>query len=82
MDIAVQKAADRLLDAYRTAEPIAPLTPEYPDASLEVAYRIQQAQVEQWTSAGDVVKGHKVGLASRAIQRQMGVDQPDCRLPG
>ncbi|QQM52796.1 2-keto-4-pentenoate hydratase [Rhodococcus pyridinivorans] len=77
MDIAVQKAADRLLDAYRTAEPIDPLTPEYPVASLEVAYRIQQAQVEQWTSAGDVVKGHKVGLASRAIQRQMGVDQPD-----
>ncbi|MBJ8344583.1 2-keto-4-pentenoate hydratase [Antrihabitans sp. YC2-6] len=77
MDSAARKAADRLLDVYRTGEPIEPLTPDHPDASLELAYRIQQAQVEQWELAGDVVKGHKVGLASRAIQRQMGVDQPD-----
>ncbi|MGV9718306.1 2-keto-4-pentenoate hydratase [Rhodococcus pyridinivorans] len=77
MDTAVQKAADRLLEVYRTGESIDPLTPEHPDATLELAYRIQQRQVEQWVLAGDVVKGHKVGLASRAIQRQMGVDQPD-----
>jgi 2-keto-4-pentenoate hydratase len=77
MDTAAQNAAGRLLDAYRTGESINPLTPEYPGAPLELAYRIQQIQVEQWTQAGDAVKGHKVGLASRAIQRQMGVDQPD-----
>lgn len=69
-------AADRLLEVYRTGEPIDPLTPEHP-ASIELAYQIQQRQVEQWILDGDVIKGHKVGLASRAIQRQMGVDQPD-----
>ncbi|WP_280248041.1 2-keto-4-pentenoate hydratase [Nocardia abscessus] len=77
METAAQKAADRLLEVYRTGKPIDPLTPEYPDGTIEVAYRIQQLQVEQWTLCGDAIKGHKVGLASRAIQRQMGVDQPD-----
>lgn len=77
MESTAQQAAERLLEVYRTRKPIDPLTPQYPDASIELAYRIQQAQVQQWTAAGDVVKGHKVGLASRAIQRQMGVDQPD-----
>lgn len=77
LDAAARGAAERLLEAYRTAQPIEPLTPDFGDPSLEVAYRIQQHQVESWVAGGDVIKGHKVGLASRAIQRQMGVSQPD-----
>ncbi|BAH53665.1 2-keto-4-pentenoate hydratase [Rhodococcus opacus] len=73
----VQGAAQRLLEAYRSGTPIDPLTPEFAPADLSTAYRIAQAQVEQWEKDGDTVKGHKVGLASAAIQRQMGVDQPD-----
>lgn len=69
--------ADLLLGAYRSREGIAPLTPQHPDATIEDAYRIQQAQVAAWVADGAVVKGHKVGLASLAIQRQMGVHQPD-----
>lgn len=77
MQAAARKAADQLLEAYRSGEPIDPLSPDFPDAALDLAYRIQQLQVEQWVLAGDAIKGHKVGLASRAIQRQMGVAQPD-----
>ncbi|MFC9360386.1 2-keto-4-pentenoate hydratase [Rhodococcus sp. NPDC057014] len=73
----VHGAAQRLLEAYRSGTPIDPLTPEFAPAELSTAYRIAQAQVEQWEKDGDTVKGHKVGLASAAIQRQMGVDQPD-----
>ncbi|OUS88657.1 2-keto-4-pentenoate hydratase [Rhodococcus pseudokoreensis] len=73
----VQGAAQRLLEAYRSGTPIDPLTPQFAKAELSTAYRIAQAQVEQWEKDGDAVKGHKVGLASAAIQRQMGVDQPD-----
>ncbi|MGH3893605.1 MAG: 2-keto-4-pentenoate hydratase [Rhodococcus qingshengii] len=73
----IQGVAQRLLEAYRTGTPIEPLATEFPHAELSTAYRIAQAQVEQWEKDGDAVKGHKVGLASAAIQRQMGVDQPD-----
>lgn len=73
----VLAAAKRLLTAYSTGVAVDPLTPDFPDADLSVAYEIARAQVEQWQADGDVVKGHKVGLASLAIQRQMGVNQPD-----
>ncbi|MCH5643246.1 2-keto-4-pentenoate hydratase [Gordonia sp. ABSL49_1] len=73
----IQVAAESLLGAYRSMEPIDPLTPHFADAPLSAAYEIALAQVQDWEKNGDTVKGHKVGLASRAIQRQMGVDQPD-----
>ena len=73
----IQSAADALLEAYRTRSPIEPLTPMFAQAPLSTAYEIALAQVESWVKAGDAVKGHKVGLASRAMQRQAGVDQPD-----
>ena len=74
---AVRAAADLLQQAYRSGTPIAPLIDEYPDADVTDAYRVQQEQVRRWTQAGDTVRGHKVGLASAAMQRQMGVSQPD-----
>lgn len=73
----VLSAAKRLLTAYSTGTPIEPITPEFIDADLSVAYEIARVQVGEWEADGDVVKGHKVGLASAAIQRQMGVGQPD-----
>ncbi|TDD40520.1 2-keto-4-pentenoate hydratase [Actinomadura sp. KC06] len=73
----VEKAAAALLDAYATRTPIAPLTAGHPDMTVADAYAVQLAQVEAWTRAGARIKGHKVGLTSAAMQRQMGVDQPD-----
>src|SRR5690606_41398641 len=49
----------------------------HPDMSVADAYAVQLAQVEAWTGAGARIKGHKVGLTSAAMQRQMGVDQPE-----
>jgi 2-keto-4-pentenoate hydratase len=73
----VEKAAGTLLDAYASRTPVPPLTATYPAISVDDAYAIQLAQVSAWTSAGAVVKGHKVGLTSAAMQKQFGVDQPD-----
>ena len=72
-----QEAAESLLRVYRTGEPVDPLTVTYPDAGLDDAYAIQQLQVQSWVEAGRVLKGHKVGLTSAAMQRQLGVMQPD-----
>jgi 2-keto-4-pentenoate hydratase len=73
----VEKAASAPLCAYASRTPIPALTGAHPDLSVEDAYAIQAAQVAEWTSAGAVVKGHKVGPTSAAMQRQLGVDQPD-----
>jgi 2-keto-4-pentenoate hydratase len=73
----VREAAAALLDAYRSGTPIAPLSTTYPRATVADAYGIQQEQVRSWSEAGDQVRGHKIGLVSDAIQRQMGVHEPD-----
>ena len=73
----IDKAASALLDAYASRVPLAPLSATYPGLSVDDAYAVQQAQVVSWTAAGAVVKGHKVGLTSAAMQAQLGVDQPD-----
>lgn len=70
-------AAGTLLAVYDSRQPVPPLTESYPALDLEDAYAIQQLQVESWIGAGRVLQGHKVGLTSAAMQRQMQVDQPD-----
>lgn len=71
------KAARELLAAYASGRPVAPLTQTYPDIAFPDAYEIQRLQIEQLLEDGRVVKGHKVGLTSAAMQKQLGVDQPD-----
>ncbi len=71
------EAARQLLDAYGTGKPIPPLTSTYTGMTLEDAYAIQLLQIQQLRDSGRVVKGHKVGLTSVAMQRLLGVDEPD-----
>lgn len=71
------EAARMLLDCYATGKPIAALTATYADMTLEDAYAIQLLQIEELTSAGRTIKGHKVGLTSAAMQHLLGVDEPD-----
>lgn len=73
----LRDAADALLGAYRSGIPIPPLSGAHPEATLADAYRIQQEQVRTWIEAGEIVRGHKIGLVSAAMQAQMGVHQPD-----
>lgn len=68
---------EELLAAYASRQPIAPLTDRYPDLTLSQAYAIQEHQVKAWRQAGRTIVGYKVGLTSRAMQEQLGVDQPD-----
>ncbi|MFI7589708.1 2-keto-4-pentenoate hydratase [Spongisporangium articulatum] len=70
-------AAELLLEAYRTGVPVAPLVQTHPGLDLDDSYAIQVLQARAWVAGGARVAGHKVGLTSAAMQRQMGVDQPD-----
>jgi len=71
------EAADRLLAAYATRDPIPPLVETYPGLDLEDAYAIQLRQLERQIAAGRRLVGRKVGLTAAVMQRSMGVDQPD-----
>ncbi|GAB6983990.1 2-keto-4-pentenoate hydratase [Nocardioides pyridinolyticus] len=76
-DAARADAARRLLDAYDTRKPVAPLTSTYDDLELDDAYAIQVLQIEQLVARGRSIRGHKVGLTSAAMQRLLGVVEPD-----
>lgn len=56
---------------------MSPLTERHPALDLDDAYRIQEIQVEGWLAAGRQVRGRKIGLTSAAMQRQLGVTEPD-----
>jgi 2-keto-4-pentenoate hydratase len=73
----IQAEAQQLLAAYSSREPVAPLTERHPEITLDDAYSIQLEQIERRLAGGAVIKGHKVGLTSRAMQTMLGVDQPD-----
>jgi len=72
-----EEIAAELLAAYASRVPVEPLISRYHDLTLEDAYQIQLIQVQHWRNNGANVKGHKVGLTSAAMQKQMGVNSPD-----
>jgi len=63
--------------ARRTAVAIDPVTRTRPDLTLDDAYAIQAAWIDLQVAAGAVVRGHKIGLTSRAMQMAMSIDEPD-----
>ncbi|HVZ45767.1 MAG TPA: 2-keto-4-pentenoate hydratase [Ramlibacter sp.] len=78
MEKQIEAWAERLRRAQDDREPIAPLRDEIgADADGSVAYAIQLANVRHSEARGRRVIGRKIGLTSVAVQRQLGVDQPD-----
>jgi 2-keto-4-pentenoate hydratase len=69
--------AAALHTARANARPIPPLTDATPDLSIEEAYAIAERNVAARVAAGAQVVGHKIGLTSVAVQRQLGVGEPD-----
>lgn len=75
---AVLKAADLLAEATRTGVPCPPVRDLFEEgADLRTAYAVQQLNVRRGSDAGRRIVGRKIGLTSVAVQRQLGVDQPD-----
>lgn len=77
MDIPTQDLALALFQAERQRFPIQPLSETYPSLTPAQAYAIQSALLALKQGAGVQVMGHKIGLTSKAMQQQLGVDQPD-----
>jgi 2-keto-4-pentenoate hydratase len=77
VDEAVFQAARRLQAAAASGRPCAPVRDLIASADVRAAYAVQSAVVEARLEAGASVVGRKIGLTSEAVQRQLGVDQPD-----
>ena len=71
-----QELADRLADAY-SGGPVAPLRDGLDPLDADGAYAVQTINTERWSKAGRRIVGRKIGLTSKAVQTQLGVDQPD-----
>ena len=73
----IASAARRLDSAEKTRAQIGLLSLEHPQMDMADAYAIQAAWVAMKCAAGRSVKGHKIGLTSRAMQQALGIDIPD-----
>ncbi|NLT07065.1 MAG: 4-oxalocrotonate decarboxylase [Solirubrobacterales bacterium] len=68
--------ADRLAAAVEQVTDIERFTATEPDLTIEQAYDVQWRGIERRLAAGERIVGAKLGLTSRAKQRQMSVDDP------
>lgn len=69
--------AASLRAAVLTAQPIAPVREILPERTLSCAYEIQKLNTRHSLGQGRRLSGRKIGLTSRAVQKQLGVDTPD-----
>src|SRR5262245_23211817 len=76
VEVRERLAAD-LAQAERSRVAISPLTEAHPGIDVVDAYEIQLINIRQRVAEGARVVGHKVGLSSEAMQKMMGVDEPD-----
>ena len=76
-DPSVARAATALFDARSSRAPIQPISETFEVTDPELAYAVQEANTARWVADGRKLVGRKIGLTSEAVQRQLGVDQPD-----
>lgn len=71
-----QEAARRLREAY-TIGAVAPLRDCLDPVDIAGAYAVQEINTRLWEAQGRRIVGRKAGLTAKAVQAQLGVDQPD-----
>jgi 2-keto-4-pentenoate hydratase len=69
--------ADKLFAAQNSRTPIPPVLEMLPAGRIDLAYAAQEINTDRRLNEGRRLVGRKIGLTSLAVQRQLGVDQPD-----
>lgn len=73
----IEQFAAELREAHRTGELISPLRSRTSSNDIDTAYAIQDANTTYFEAQGRRLVGRKIGLTSKVVQNQLGVDQPD-----
>lgn len=71
-----ENLARRIRDAY-SRSPLAPLRGDLDPTDADGAYAVQTINTRFWEQQGRRIVGRKAGLTALAVQKQLGVDQPD-----
>lgn len=72
----LEETAGQLRAAYSSG-PIAPLRGALQSNDVDGAYAVQSMNTRHWLATGRRIVGRKIGLTATAVQKQLGVDQPD-----
>ena len=73
----IEQIAARIREAEASGNAIGPVRDELADGGVEAAYAVQAANTAHYLSQGRRAIGRKIGLTSKAVQAQLGVDSPD-----
>ncbi|WP_226554060.1 2-keto-4-pentenoate hydratase [Celeribacter naphthalenivorans] len=74
----IQKAADQLWQAWQSGTPGGPIRDLLDEGDVAAAYAVQEINTKRWLGGEErILSGRKIGLTSVAVQKQLGVDQPD-----
>lgn len=74
----ISTLADRLYHARTHRSPCEPLSNAAPSLTIQDAYVISEINLKRRLAQGqEALVGKKIGLTSRAVQKQLGVHEPD-----
>ena len=73
----IDELARRLDQAEKTRTQIRQFSIEFPGLTIDDAYAIQKAWVAMKVAAGRTIRGHKIGLTSKAMQNSSNISEPD-----
>lgn len=80
MEETAKIAAEVLWNAHQYKTACKPVREIIGETDIDLAYSVQRINNERRISSGEKVVGKKIGLTSFAVQKQLGVDQPDYGL--
>ncbi|HWE54061.1 MAG TPA: fumarylacetoacetate hydrolase family protein [Acidimicrobiales bacterium] len=74
----IEEAATLLRKADAARTPIPPVRDLLGTRTdIDAGYAVQQSNTDYWVAQGRRVSGRKIGVTSKAVMQQVGVDQPD-----
>jgi 2-oxo-hept-3-ene-1,7-dioate hydratase len=73
----IQKLAAELNASEKSRQQVEHFSKRHPGMTIEDGYAVSRAWVQMKIAEGRQVRGHKIGLTSRAMQQSSQIDEPD-----